>query len=143
MRHLQSNPIPRSNWISRGLTLGALLLLTALPTQVVKAGIRVQARVSTPNLELRVGHPGPRHVVKKRVLYRASASDKRIARRMARMSGVSQGRLMNMHRRGMSWQRIGWQIGLNGRQIKVAVTGNAHRRGHRHSVVRVNTCPWP
>lgn len=128
--------------------LMALALLIALaPVGKAQAKVVVRASVATPHLSVRVNptpvayyykHLKPRPV-RTRVIVRIDKQDRKMARRLARVSNYSKKELLEMRRDGYSWNQIGSFLNLNPRAVRAARHAMSWERylgERRHTVVR-------
>lgn len=127
----------------------SLLIITALavlagPSMVenATAGVRVKATLRTPNVSVRVGY-GPsshyRSFVRKplpirRVSYEViiTAQDRKIARRLARYTGVPARELIFLKKRGFTWFSIGLWLELPRQTIRAAFSQRSWNQFLRH-----------
>ena len=109
--------------------LMALALLIAMaPMNQASATVRVRASVKTPHLTVRVdntpraynySHIKQRHN-QRRVAVRIDKQDRRIAKRLARVTAYSKRELLGMRRDGLSWNRIGRYLNLRPQVVRAA-----------------------
>jgi hypothetical protein len=121
-----------------------------------RAGVRVNATLRTPGVEVRVGHPPYQRHYKYRArrlparpfhYYTVDRHDWRVAGRLASITGVSTREMIQLRRYGYTWREIGrilrlprgvtraamdhrsWKRFL--REERLARHENRHRRGQR------------
>jgi hypothetical protein len=113
-----------------------LLILSALAVEA-SAGLRVAARVRTPHLDIRIGNaPGPALAIVRdgclrpplRPVHRIDPLDRRIAKRLARYTGVPKGELLQLRRAGYRWIEIGRYLGLSRRAVWAAADARSWQR---------------
>jgi hypothetical protein len=127
------------------LAFAALLLPQIMKAETASAELRVRAEIRTPNVRVRLGndhnHRHGRMLHRKLALrekmhvactQQLSSRDRKIARRMAALTHSGQGRLLKLRRSGFSWREIGYDLGLNKRQIRWAVNGKRYNRFARN-----------
>lgn len=117
----------------------AVSLGTAAPAS---AGIRVDARVRTPNVDIRVGnypgpqvHPryeGPRPHHERVRHYRLGRRDRQVAQRLAWWSGVPRRVLLAERADGWQWKQIGRWYDIHPRVVRAA----RNHRSWQHFVER-------
>ena len=133
------------------LTLSALaLLLTLAPLSQANAKVVVRASVGTPHFAVRVNsapvkykyrHLKPR-VVKHCQAVRITKQDRRMAKRLARVSYYNKHEILELRRDGYSWKRIGRLLNLDPRAVRAArhaVSWNRYLDFGRPTVVRCGT----
>jgi hypothetical protein len=96
--------------------LALALLIGPVSVKEARAGIKVRAALRTPNVRIQVSNHSadrrPGICRTPRVEYRLhrvtiSQSDRRIAKRLARYTGVPQRELLQLRRQGYRWNEIG------------------------------------
>jgi hypothetical protein len=126
--------------------LGVLILLTAaallLPGRA-EAGLRVQARVNTPHVQVRVANaPDFHHVERYRNPYRVHRTkiDLKIARKLAKRTRYGKGIFLDLRSAGYSWRKIGRILHINPRLVRRTVASVEDRYGYssRHPNSRHN-----
>jgi hypothetical protein len=142
--------------------LVALLALDALLPGAIKAEIRVKAGIHTPilDVEMRAGREYPRahapgwkrpiHHRKIMVdppVYRVPITkrDRKIAKRLSKMTGYRKRLLLDLRRDGLSWYRIAAILEVPPRLLRVAMRGGRHRPhyyeyGARHRPLPPQVC---
>jgi len=113
------------------MALAALTILLGLGLAGrAEARIRVQATLSTPHVGIVIGNgpvitrPVPLRPLPVRVqrTFPVSKRDQRIARRLARYTGVSRGELIRARRMGYTWREIGAWLGVPPRVLQAAMS---------------------
>jgi hypothetical protein len=107
--------------------LGVLIFLTAaallLPSRA-EAGLRVQARVITPHVQVQVAN-GPDHYRVERIrnpyiVHRAKV-DRKIARKLAQRTRYGMAVFLDLRSAGYSWKKIGRILHIHPRLIRRTV----------------------
>ena len=90
------------------------------------------------DVQFQIGDHGQRRSYGDRFrMRRFSNQERNIAMRMAHMSGLSKREILRMRGNGMSWQRIGWRIGLDHQELRAATAPKyGHNRYRRPFVNR-------
>jgi hypothetical protein len=107
----------------------ALAFVTGFMTDA-RAGIRVAATISTPEVRVHIGN-GPsyqhyRHEVRRLpyrryMRYEITRRDRMIARRMTWYTGVRMGELIRLRRHGYNWLEIGRWLDVPRRVVRAAM----------------------
>lgn len=131
--------------------LMALALLIAMaPMNQASATVKVRASIRTPHLSVRV-NPTPvaykyKHLNKRHgrhyVAVRLTKQDRRMAKRLARVTAYSKHELLEMRRDGLSWKRIGRYLNLRPQMVRAAKhagTWERYLHGGRQRHVRCAT----
>lgn len=133
-------------------TLAAITALTIIlgfgALDRAEAAIRVQATLRTPNVDIVIGNrPAVRRVLPLRPLpVRAhlqaavTRRDARIARRLARYTGVSRGEILRARRMGYTWREIGRWLDVPVRVLDAAMSSREWNRTQscgRHGTVAI------
>jgi hypothetical protein len=114
----------------------ALLVVTGL-VRDAGAEVRVSATLRTPNVSVRIGNvpPGPHGRIRVRHLparprrqYRIVKRDRRIARRLARYTGVPVRELIRLRAYGYNWYEIGHWLRLPRRVVRAAFDKHSWKR---------------
>ena len=125
------------------LSIAALAVLVG-PGMIknATAGVRVKATVRTPNVSVRIGNTPSRHYrsfVRKPLPVRhvrhhviITQQDRKIARRLARYTGVQARELIFLRARGFTWVTIGRWLELRPRAIRAAMRQDSWNRFLRH-----------
>jgi hypothetical protein len=133
------------------LTLSALaLLLTLAPLSQATAKVVVRASVGTPHYAVKVNtspvkykyRQGKHRVVVKQKHVRLTKQDRKMAKRLARVSYYSKREILELRRDGYSWKRIGRLLNLDPRAVRAArhaVSWNRYLDFGRPTVVRCGT----
>lgn len=120
------------------LALAALVALDVGQMNQARADVRVQARIQLPNVGIQFRTaPDHRRVVRRAhrpFVYRITAEDRAIARRLARRTGQRTIVLLDLRSRGLSWTEIGYRLDIPRGWVRLAVRGGGpvHARGHGH-----------
>jgi hypothetical protein len=105
-----------------------------------EAKIRVRGTVRTPHGVIHVDNgPAPRVIYRERALpvrhyqkTKVSKRDRRIAKRLARYTGVPKRELIHLKRMGYRWNEIGNWLGISRRAVKAAKQSRSWDRFLRH-----------
>jgi hypothetical protein len=140
MRHLKS--------IGLGvLALAALVALDSGQMNQARAGVRVHARLQLPNLTVHYRNVPERHdraVVRTHhpFVYRVTARDRSIARRLSYRTGHRTIVLLDLRARGLGWQQIGRRLDIPrgivrqairaGSPVRIGSNGSCCARGCTH-----------
>ena len=117
--------------------MAIILLVGSGIVQDAEAGIRFDVTMRTPNVRVRVGNTHPIHYrtvrvrrlpVRGRRLFRISKQDRRVARRLARYTGVSERELLRLRRYGYRWFEIGRWLHLPRPVIRAAMHKGTWKR---------------
>jgi hypothetical protein len=127
-------------WSLLGLTALALFLFAAVDN--AEAKVRVQATVRTPYGAVHIDNGSPARYRSPRVLparghyYVKTAitkRDRKIAKRLARYTGVSQREILRLRRQGYRWGEIGNWLDLPRPVIRAAQHQQSWQRFLRHN----------
>jgi hypothetical protein len=129
-----------------GLAAGAVLAGFFM-VQDAEAGLRFRAAINTPNLVVHAGNiPSCYHGYHRRgnlpvraYYYRINKHDRRIARRLARYTGVPARELMRLRRMGYHWFEIGRHLGLPRPVVRCAMNKRSWKHFLRYQARRT----WP
>jgi len=118
--------------ISFGIIIGALVASQA------RAGIRVNARVRVPGGVIQVSNPnhgpqvrieGRRHLPQRpQVRYEITRHDRKVAKRLARYTGIEKREILNLRRQGYRWGEIGQYLDLSRRTMQASMDGDTWKR---------------
>jgi hypothetical protein len=112
------------------------LLLTAVAVDEAQARIRVRGTLQTPHAVVHVDNGAYRHgrvyrqalPVRYYERVRVSQNDRKIARRLARYSGVPQRELIQLRKEGYSWREIGRWLGVPRKVVHAAKKQSSWKR---------------
>jgi len=130
------------------------LLIGAVIAQDADAQIRVDATLHTPNVRVRISSTPSDHYrsSKKRQLpvrmhkhVKISKRDRKIARRLARYTGVPSRELIQLRRQGYGWFQIGRWVQLPRPMVRAAMHEQSWNRFLRQQrrLARCNDAPYP
>lgn len=109
------------------VALAAIVAVDGGQMNKASADVRVQARLQLPNLSVEYRNtPDYGRVVQRTYppfVYRITAEDRAIARRLARRSGHRTIVLLDLRSRGLSWEQIGRRLDIPRGLVRVAVYG--------------------
>ena len=128
------------------ISLPVLALLLALgPAGEAQAGVRFKASLRTPHARIVVDNGAFHHVrgyrrplpVRYHQEFRITKKDRRIARRLARYTGVPKRELIQLKKMGYSWNEIGRWLGVSRKAVRAARSQASWERFlNRHHRVR-------
>lgn len=141
--------------VLKALMMAATISPVIFPAESADAELRVNARIVTPNLRVEVGNDPVRHLPRPVVVrehrewddgcdrscthshehwgFRLSRHDRQVARRLARMSGLSRRELLRARAQGCSWDRVGRDFRLPRPMIRAAMDPIAYARWCDHT----------
>lgn len=128
------------------LSLITLIILIGIgATHDAAAEVRVGAVLGTPAMKIRIGTapscvrtgcvrvPPP---MRSNVRFRIGVRDRRIARRLARYTGVPTRELLRIRRRGYRWMEIGRWLRLPRQVVRAAMSQRSWNRFLRRRLIR-------
>lgn len=120
--------------ISRNLLTLSVLTLLLLGAANASAQVRVRARINTPYGSVRVSntHTGRYQMPRRHLEYRVSRHDKKMAKRLARYSGVAKRQILRLRRQGYTWHEIGRWLDVSPRVVRAARHQGSWRRFLNH-----------
>ncbi len=116
---MKTNKRQLTNWNLLTLSLLALLLVGA---NDASARVRVRATVYTPYGAVRIdnSHSGRYSAPRRHLNYTITRQDRRIAKRLARYTGVSKREILRLRRQGYRWSEIGRRLDVSRRVVRAA-----------------------
>jgi len=114
-----------------GVTLMAMTVLCVADLGLLRtaeAGVRVRAKVRGPYVSVHFdsGQVGARRPF----VYRVTARDRVIARKLSFRTGYHRGLLLDMRARGLSWKQIGRRLQIPPRVVRSVVHSGHGRKAH-------------
>jgi len=116
---MKTNKRQITNWNLLTLSMLALLLLGAGDAS---ARVRVRATVHTPYGAVRIDNSqrGRYYAPRRHLDYTVTRYDRKIAKRLARYTGVSKGEILRLRRQGYRWSEIGRRLDVSRRVVRAA-----------------------
>lgn len=109
------------------LVMAAIVAVDGGQMGKATAGIRINARLRTPQVSVHYQSGPHQSRMHRPYIFRVTARDRSIARRLAHQTGYRRIVLLDMRARGMSWKQIGRRLDIPRRIVKLALHSDGYR----------------